>query len=354
MKIAFITDQHFGCRNDSPVFHNFFEKFYTEFFFPYLEQNNIKTVIDLGDTFDRRKYISFYSLSRAKKYYFDQIQKRMITLVSIVGNHVIPYRNTLQPNALDLLLKEYSTVQTIDEPCEFTFEDNTKFLLIPWICEDNHDKTMEMINRTDAQVALGHLEIGGFEMYKGSVHEDGMEPSVFSKFDMVCSGHFHHKSSRGNIHYLGCPYEMTWSDYNDTKGFHVYDTETRELTFIENPYRMFHKIVYDDTNKTLTELVTGDYSQYKNTYVKVIVKNKTNAYWFDLFIDKLEKAEVLNIQVVDDNLNLNLEADEEIVNEAEDTLTILKKYVSGLEIDANKNELDTLMRTLYEEALQIE
>lgn len=354
MKVAFITDQHFGCRNDSPVFHNYFEKFYLEFFFPYLKENKIKTVIDLGDTFDRRKFISFYSLSRAKEYYFDKLKEQEINLIAIVGNHVIPYKNTLKPNALDLLLKEYSTVKVINEPSEFTLSDGTKFFLVPWICDDNYEKTMQMLNSTDAHIALGHLEFSGFEMHKGSVIEDGMDASLFSKFEIVCSGHFHHKSTKGNVNYLGCPYEITWSDYNDDKGFHIYDTETRELTFVRNPYTMFHKLVYDDANKKLTDLVTQDYSEYKDTYVKVIVKNKTNAYWFDLFIDKLEKAEVMNIQVVDDNLNLNLEADDEIINEAEDTLTILKKYVQNLELDTNKPELDSLMRSLYEEALQIE
>ena len=31
------------------------------------------------------------------------------------------------------------------------------------------------------------------------------------------------------------------------RGFHIlFDTETRELEFIQNPYEMFHKIYYDD------------------------------------------------------------------------------------------------------------
>jgi len=353
MKIALITDQHFGVRNDSPVFHDFFEKFYTEFFFPYLSDNNISEIIDLGDTFDRRKYISFYSLSRAKKYYYEEMVNRKLNITSIVGNHVIPYRNTLSINALDLLLKEYSNVKTVAEPKEVVYDD-TKILLVPWICDDNYDHTIELIAKTDAQIVFGHLELGGFEMYKGAVHDDGMDSGVFQKFDVVCSGHYHHKSSRGNIHYLGCPYEMTWSDYNDTKGFHIFDTETRELTFVENPYRMFFKLIYDDTDTTLNALVEQDFSVYKNTYVKVIVKAKNNPYWFDMFIDKLEKAGTVNIQVVDDHLNLNLESDDNIVNETEDTLTILRKYVDNLELDADKAALDDLMRSLYEEALSIE
>jgi len=355
MKIALITDQHFGVRNDSPVFHDYFEKFYKEFFFPYLELNGITEIIDLGDTFDRRKYINFYSLSRARKYWYDVIKdSNKYHLTSLVGNHVIPYKNTLSINALDLLLNEYDgCVRNVSAPEVITY-DGCQIMMVPWICEDNYDDTMKLINETTAQVTFGHLELGGFEMYKGAVQHEGMDSSVFSKFDVVCSGHYHHKSSRGNINYLGCPYEMTWSDYNDTKGFHVFDTKTRQLTFIENPYRMFHKFVYDDSNKTLNEIIEQDFSKYKNTFVKVIVKTKNNPYWFDLLIDKLEKSDTVNIQVVDDNLNLNLESDDSIIDEAEDTLTILHKYVDNLELNTDKAALDGLLRSLYEEALSVE
>jgi hypothetical protein len=227
--------------------------------------------------------------------------------------------------------------------------------MLPWICDENYKQSMELINSTKAQICFGHLELGGFEMHKGTVMHDGADANIFSKFDLVCSGHYHHRSSRGNIHYLGCPYEMTWSDYNDPKGFHIFDTDTRTLTFIENPYTMFHKIVYDDSNTTLNDLLETDFSKYKGTYVKIIVRSKTNPYWYDLFVDGLEKADPVNVQAVDDNLNLNLESDGEIIDEAESTIDILKKYVEGLDMvdDKLKPALDNLLRSLYEEALQI-
>ena len=59
MKIAVLNDTHWGARNDSPAFVNYFNRFYDEIFFPYLQENNIKTVIHLGDVVDRRKFINF-------------------------------------------------------------------------------------------------------------------------------------------------------------------------------------------------------------------------------------------------------------------------------------------------------
>jgi metallophosphoesterase superfamily enzyme len=107
MKIALITDQHFGVRNDSIQFHEYFSKFYSEFFFPFLQRNNIKTIVELGDLFDRRKYINFDSLSRSLEYWFDPIKKANIDLHCIVGNHDIYYKNTNRINSPNLLLKDY-------------------------------------------------------------------------------------------------------------------------------------------------------------------------------------------------------------------------------------------------------
>ena len=168
-------------------------------------------------------------------------------------------------------------------------------------------------------------------------------------------GHFHHKSSRGNIHYLGTPYEMSWSDYNDPRGFHIFDTETRELTFIRNPYTMFQKWFYDDTEWPNFSWIDGfAFNEAKGCIVKVVVKNKTNPYWFDMYIDRLEKAGAIDIQVVEDHLNLNLEDDGDIVDEAEDTLTILRKVVDGIDTSVPKKELDFFLTTLYSEALHQE
>ena len=352
-KLALVTDTHWGCRNDSPLFADFISKFYKEVFFPYLEEHGIENIIHLGDIVDRRKYINFVTAKRLNDDFIEPVYKNKMNLRAIIGNHDTYFKNTNEINSMDVLYRESAHFQYHSSPTETTI-DGCKILLMPWICDDNYEESMRMIEQTDAQVLFGHLEISGFEMYKGSVINHGMDRSTFDKFDVVCSGHYHHRSSRGNIHYLGCPYEMTWSDYNDPKGFHIFDTKTRELTFVPNSFTMFHKLVYDDTNKTIKDVIEQDFSVYKNTHLKVIVKNKNNPYWFDMMIDRLEKSGTANIQVVDDNLNLNLESDEDIVDEAEDTITILKKYVTNLEIETDKIELDNLMRSLYEEALSVE
>jgi len=354
-RICLLGDTHLGARNDNQAFHDYFERFYRDVFFPYLKKNNIDTIVQFGDMFDRRKYINFMTLSRSKEYFFEPMREQGFTTHVFVGNHDTAYKNTNAVNSPELLLGEYENIHVYSSPQDIILGE-TKITLLPWVCTDNYEECINHIKTTDSQILFGHLELAGFEMHRGAMNEHGQfDNELLSKFDIVCSGHFHHKSSRGNIHYLGTPYEMSWSDYNDPKGFHIFDTDTREIEYIRNPFEMFQKWFYDDTTWTdFSEMSGLDYSKAKGCYIKVVVKNKTNPYWFDMFIEQIEKAGAIDIQVVEDHLNLNLEDDDDIIDEAEDTLTILRKVVDNIETNVSKKELDSFLSTLYSEALHQE
>lgn len=349
MRIVILGDTHFAARNGHQAFHNHFERFYSRILFPYMEKEKITHIIQLGDLFDSRRYISFTSLHRCREYFFDEMVKRDITMDVFVGNHDCALKSSNHINSPHLLLGEYGNIKTYSDPVTVNY-DGLDVALLPWVNNNNYDQCMEFVNATPAPILMGHLELAGFEMYRGTIIEHGMPMDKFQKFDMVLSGHYHHRSTRGNITYCGVPTQLTWSDYNDNKGFHVFDTEKRSLEFIVNPYNMFYKIHYNDVDKTMEQIVERDYSMYEGTYVKVVVGQKTNPYWFDMFIDRLEKAGTTDIQVVDDHLNLNLEDDNEILQEAEDTLTILRKVVDGVESTVPKKKLETFLISLYQEA----
>ena len=347
MKIALVTDTHFGARGDHLAFDRHFEKFYTEVFFPELVKRDIKQVIHLGDMFDRRKYINYLTLKNCRRYFFDRLVDLDIDLDVIVGNHDVFYKNTNDINSPDLLLQAYTNLNVIDKPTEKQY-DGLNILMLPWICTDNYQQSMEAINNTKATVCFGHLELAGFQMYKGQVNDHGFDSKIFNRFDLVCSGHFHHRSNNGNIHYLGNPYELTWADYQDPRGFHIFDTETMELEFIVNPFNMFHKIFFNQEYKI------EDYSHLKDCFVKIVVQTKDNQIKFDQLIDKLEKAGPADVQVVDDHLNLDLEDNDDILESAEDTLTLLSKFCEQLDTKADKKKLDSLIRELYNEAINLE
>jgi DNA repair exonuclease SbcCD nuclease subunit len=352
MKLAIITDTHWGVRNDNIAFMDNSKKFLDDIFFPYLDQHNITTICHLGDLVDRRKYINYNTALRLRQDFLDPISERGISLHIIAGNHDTYFKNTNRINALDELVRDRYKFNVYDQiPKEIDF-DGCIVLMLPWICDENREVCTNKIRTTNATIVMGHLELAGFEMYKGSMVSHGDDASIFDRFHSVISGHYHHRSSNGHIFYCGSHGEFTWSDWNDPKGFHVLDTETGELEFIRNPFTMFEKVWYNDAED---DPQSKDLSYLKGKIVKVIVTNKSNPYLFDKFIEHLEKIGCLEMQIVDDHLNMNLEADDDIVNEAESTIDIFKTYISNMEIqNVNKQKLENTITDLYNEALTIE
>ena len=345
MKIAIITDQHFGCRKNSKHFHDYFLKFYNDVFFPTLEKEGITTIVDMGDTFDSRKGVDFSSLAWAKNNYFDRLEKMGCEIHTIVGNHTAYYKNTNDVNAVDLLLREYDNVKIYSEATNIKI-DNLNILLVPWINSENEKTTLEALNNSKSKCVMGHLEFKGFRIHRGFVMDQGTDVKLFDKFDRVYSGHYHTRSDDGKIFYLGNPYEMYWNDVSDTRGFHLFDTETLEHTPIDNPYKMFYNIYYEDTNHQ-----TFDTRKYDDKIVKLIVRKKTDQTKFERFVDKLYNSNVFELKIVE-NFQLIDNEDFEAF-ESENTLSILNRYVEESEIDLEKSKIQTMISDVYQEACEL-
>ena len=352
MKIALLTDTHFGARNDNLNFNDYFYQFYEGVFFPYLQQNDIKHCIHLGDLMDRRKYVSYRILKDFRERFIQPFLHLEIDLHILVGNHDIYFRNTNDVNSLqELLGANYKNIHIYPEAQEVDF-GGFPILMMPWINPQNEIYSFGMMDETKADTMVSHLEVVGFEMHGGHFSESGFDKSQFKKFDTIFSGHYHKKSDDGQIYYLGTPYQMTWSDYNCPKGFHVFDTETRELTRVVNPQKIFEKIYYDDTQENYD---SHDVNQYRNKYIKLVVVNKNDLYKFDKFTDKLFKADCHEVKIIEDftDLDANTVSDD-IVENSQDTMTLLGKYIDDLDVNLDKTKLKTDISKLYHEAQDLE
>jgi DNA repair exonuclease SbcCD nuclease subunit len=290
-----------------------------------------------------------------------------IQMYVLAGNHDTYHKNTNDINSLDILLKRYENVTVIDRPQTIYFEyyagENselcrTTIAMIPWICADNYNECIKLItdnSKDSPKLCIGHFEIAGFTMHAGQTNHEGLDRKMFSKFDRVFSGHYHHKSTQDNILYVGTPMEMTWLDYNDQKGFHIFDLETYDLDFIPNPNVMFHRIVYDDKLESITEIMNKDLTKYTNTYVKVVVISKTNPFLFDQLMSKLYAVNPLDINIVEDHTDLTEGLEDDTIDQAEDTMTIIEKFVDSIkEEHINSDKLKSVMKEIYVEALNQE
>ena len=351
MKVALITDTHFGARNDNQNFNEYFFQFYENQFFPYLKEHNITNVVHLGDVMDRRKYVSYRIAKDFRERFIDKFEG--INFHMLVGNHDTFYKNTNEVNSLQELVDgRHKNITVYEKSTEVEF-DGCKILFVPWINTENMSHTMKMLQTSDAQICMGHLELNGFEMQKGLVMDHGWDKQEFKRFDMVLSGHYHHKSDDGQIFYLGTPYEIYWNDWNDPKGFHVFDTEKRELERIVNPYTIYSKIYYDDTVSIFDD--NHDMSAYKNKYVKLVVVNKKDLYQFDKFVDRLLQADCHEVKIIEDFSELDASnVSDDIVENTEDTMTLLERYIDDLTVDLSKNRLKNTTRELYIEAQDLD
>ena len=346
MKVAIITDQHFGARKSSKILHDYYGKFYKDIFFPYLKENNITTVVDMGDTFDNRRTIDLWAIDWARTNYFDVLHEMGIRVHTVVGNHTAYYKDTNEINTIDLLLKQYDNITTYAEVQEIKLGD-LNVLLVPWINSENEETTFDTIRNSQSKVAMGHLELNGFRAHRGHVMEDGMDIDAFEKFDKVYSGHYHTRSDNGKIYYLGNPYEMFWNDVNDPRGFHIFDTETTEHTPVNNPYSIFYNIYYEDTPHQLF-----DASEYKDKIVKVIVRKKTEQKRFEKFLDKLYSVGVHELKIVE---NFVIQDNEEFeVEETENTISILNRYIDESDMDCDKSIVKGILQKIYSEACEVE
>lgn len=348
-KFIVLGDTHFGVRGDSLKFHTYYERFYEKFLFPYMEEHNIKAIYQLGDLFDRRKFINFNTLAECKRYFFDHLKAKGIQLITLLGNHDIFWKESLAVNAQSLILGEYDNIIVIDKPTRM-HEDNASIDLIPWICKENESDVFSFIDDSKSDLCLGHFEIAGFPMYRGMVAEEGLSHDMFAKYERVLSGHYHTRSKQENIEYIGTPYEMTWQDAGDPKGFSVFDTDTRELTFMQNPFTIHEKIEYNDKDVEPIDLTT---IEIKDKYIKLVVINKTDLYKFDRFVNQLYEQQPYEVKIIEDLSEFNEGTIDSEIN-LEDTVSILGNYIDSVQTEGDKEAIKTFVKALYIEAINQE
>ena len=344
MKIAIITDQHLDGRKGSLAFWSYFQKFYDDVFFPTLEKEGIRTVFDLGDTFDNRKSMDFNTFHRVRENYFERLKPYNVHM--LLGNHCTYYKNTNRINSPELLLEQYPNIKIYSEPTEVLMGKKV-FLMLPWINKENQEDVFRRLETSEADICCGHLELTGFEVTPGMKMDHGMDPQLFHRFKRVWSGHYHHKSKKGNVQYLGNPYQMYWNDYKDRRGFHIYDTESDRLKFVENPYEIFDKIFYDDSSVDYNK---QDVSCYKDKYIKIVVEEKRDYQMFETLVDRLYNVGVHDVKIVE---TLVEEDTADIDVSTKDTLTLLNEYIDEVEMSVDKSDLKGLMRSLYIESCNV-
>lgn len=331
MQIAVITDTHMGARGDNEVFIKKQKEFFENIFFPTLKEHNIKTVLHMGDLFDRRKNINFFTLQSTKEMFLDVLRNNNIEMHIIVGNHDSFYKNTNRINSLELLLSEYKNAHVYSDNIKELQYDNCKIAMVPWLNDDNKDRIFSQLKKTNSNIVMGHFEIEGFLMNAGNVCKHGISSDIFSNFEKVYSGHFHTPSQKSNIEYIGAPYEMDWSDYGGKRGFYLLDTITKEMEFVENTYKLHYVVDYDEN-------IEEDTKQFDNAFVKLNVRGEVNQSKLDKFIQKVYDSNVADIKTTI-FIPREVVSEEDIVESSDSTITLIEKVIDEKNYSEEKAEI---------------
>lgn len=345
MKICFLGDVHFGARNSNQIVEHWQRRFYEEVFWPYIEQQGIKTIIQTGDYFDNRKWLNIQSIAFQEEVFVNPSQRLGVDVHVLVGNHDIPLRNSLKNNSVRQILSHHHNFNIHDVQCRVQFEDR-EVAFIPWICKENENDLLPFL-REGGDIVVGHFELQGALMHPGAFSQEGLKQSDFAKWKSVLSGHFHAQSETGNIHYIGTPYQMSWNDATTKHGFWILDTADGTKTFIENPLRYFNRYTWNDDNAN-----QFDTANLKNSYVKINVKKKSDFEQFEKFIDKINFGEPFEVKITESFEEYKADNVDDFV-ELSTTSDLIKEYINDI-ASANKEDLQKLMLDIYNEALTLE
>ena len=341
-EIAFITDIHFGARNNNQFFLDRYEEFFNNTFFPTLDERNIKDVIILGDTWEHRKQLNLLTISRAQSMFFAPLSQRNINVKIIYGNHDCYHKNTNSINSVDFLGEMYANVEIIPETAVFNY-NGTRIALVSWINSENYNRMTRFIETVPAEILAGHFEIKTFELVRGHENRSGFDKEFFNRFESVYSGHFHIQSHSLNIKYLGNPFQTNWSDFNEKKGFHILNTQTKQLEFIENSNEIYQGIHYSDETP-----LDFNYRDYTNNIVRVFIDS-----YFDVNQDRLniftEKLGVFafTVEVVERNTFLLEKYKDDGQHEGIGTKELINQYINST-IDHKHFDTQTLRGMLFD------
>lgn len=352
MKFLVIGDLHIGVGKDDPWHENIRAKA-LEQIFEYTLENDIKTLVFLGDIFDDRKYLTHRSLEFNRKHIIEPIVKHDLEAIVIIGNHDAYHTNTLTPNAVTETFGKIKNFKVVE--CAETINiGGTDVDFVSWICDDNEIKIREFVKDSKSKYCFGHFELVGFYYYSGILADSGADPQFLSKYDFVGSGHYHTINGSGNVMYLGTPYTITSNDSNEERGFFEFDTENMKTPkFIPNP-KVWHRHISYPMDANI-DTYDFDYSEFEGVVLNIDLNDKPDKFFENMeqrFEEVVHKIRVKNNYAVNSALNTVMKVDADVMKGG-GVKELVVEYLKNDDM-IPENELDSILlkfNNLYTEAM---
>lgn len=350
MKFAILGDLHWGHGNNSAWLLQYQLEYLEKDFFPTLQREGINTVVFMGDFFDSRRSVNIATFSEVKRRFIDRIIQENIQMICIVGNHDLYYSDTSLLNSYSFLL-DCPNFKIVTKPEVIRIGD-TPLAFCPWISnEEEKQELLRFIATKPSRYMFGHFEIRDFLVVPGVEFDAGLESETFKDFELVLSGHFHLRQMKGNIFYVGTPWELTWSDFGSPKGFYIVDTINIKASYqyIENQNPIHHVIMYGPAS---SEVVRKDIDsgRYTGKIVRVDTLPGVEVADMSILLNQLDNAGVVSYAVNEPNRPESL-ADLDLDKELS-LMELTDAYLEALYKDnpEERSFMSRVMKNLYAEA----
>lgn len=342
-KVLILSDLHFGKST-----HNFFEKqlsYFEKVVFPYLLENKIENVIQLGDVFDKRRFSDNKILSELGERFFRFFNKNKINLYIVVGNHDTYNRENANYSPLYQYKSRYITVIKNNK---LLTVNNKTFALHSYYCKDF----------LEADIGCFHHDFIGYKMNKSTVCDNGVELPKH-EYKKIYSGHYH--GSKDEI-YLNTPYQLGFESFGDKNGFVVLDANSLTEEFIENEYSPRFVKVYYYSKDEIVILDGNDETicNYENiieclgdNFVEFNIEHIDDKMLLDKTLDKMKNIVYTynNYFKQDNNDDTTVSNDSDIENLKDVNGDILNNYINeNMNIkNIDKSKIIDLFKNIYSE-----
>ena len=348
-RIIFITDTHFGIRNNANEWIDIQEKYFFDWFIPKVKKlwRPGDCLVHLGDVYDSRQSLNLRVMNFGVSV-FEELSKifRREGVYILCGNHDVYGKETNDVNSL-VSLKWIPSVKIYQEPASLKMGDKTIFMM-PW--RKDHDVEGELLNGTEPHDYLFcHTDINGMKHNKYANVPHGISYKKLEKFERVYSGHIHYAQNYGKVRMLGSPYQLTRADAENQKHFLILDLETGEETYYNNDFSPeFIKVpLIIVVQKTPIELE----KIFNNNFVDVTINSKISQGQLDVITQMIRTQRDLKYITEAKKGEQEVNSDDVLFRMDDKNFSIvdiMDQYVNDMGgSDTDKEKIKKTLKSLY-------
>ena len=275
-KIFVLGDLHLGVRNNSVEWSDIQTSYLLDTFLRQVDEEGFDPdrdiVFQVGDWNHVRESTNVRIQEVSQRIARELCAKFKRGVYFFVGNHDCYYKDRIDVHSLQGYDKMYPNFYIFERPTKIQINFND-VLIMPWI--ENLEEMRQVLRVFNkANYLFCHADFAGFNLNSFTKLEHGLVDEDIAHFKKIYSGHIHIRQEKGNVLYVGTPYEMDRGDLGNQKGFYVidvtsYDFKEKFVPNLDSPRHLKFNI-FDLLNLNVGQIT----KLFKNNFVDIQIDSE--------------------------------------------------------------------------------